>query len=107
MTASRVGETSPPARRFCRLATILGSKLASRSRGTLICTGPDIGQHGLGPAAVARVPAITPGRIMLAIAQVISDLVIQGSLQQPLRQLLDHPAFASQLQAAGPGTVHW
>ena len=32
--------SSTPVSRRCRLATIFGSKLASRSRGTLISTGP-------------------------------------------------------------------
>ena len=37
---SEMTSSSTPARRFCDLATILGSKLASRSRGTSTSTGP-------------------------------------------------------------------
>jgi hypothetical protein len=36
----------------------------------------DIGQHCLGPTAVAEFPPLRPRRIVLAIAQVIADLPV-------------------------------
>jgi len=38
---------------------------------------------------------------VLVIAEVVSDLALECGLQQPLGQLLQHPAFTGQLQPAG------
>ncbi|OKI40772.1 hypothetical protein A6A29_38970 [Streptomyces sp. TSRI0281] len=38
---------------------------------------------------------------MLVIAEVVADLALQGGLQQSLRQLLQQPTLAGQLQTLG------
>jgi hypothetical protein len=67
---------------------------------------PDIGQHGLGPGAVAAVLAVLPRWVVLVVAEVVGHLAFQGRLQQPLGQLPQQPALAGQLQALGLGPVH-
>ena len=49
---SEMTSSSTPARRFCRLAMILGSKLASGSRGTSTSTGRHRSAWGHGPVTV-------------------------------------------------------
>jgi len=53
----------------------------------------DVGEHGLGPAAVTGVPAATAGRIVLVVADVVSDLTVQRRLEDPLRELLQQPTL--------------
>ncbi len=65
----------------------------------------DIGEHGLGPGAVTRVTGPAAGRIVLVIAEVIGHLALERGLQQPLGQLLQHPALTGQLQPAGLGAA--
>ncbi len=65
----------------------------------------DLGQHRLGPGAVAGVPTPVSGRIVLLVAEVAGDLAFQSGLQHPLRELLQQPALPSQLQTAGLGPV--
>ena len=48
---------------------------------------PGGGQHGLAAMAVAGIAHAVPGRIAMVIAQVISDLDIQGPLQDRLGDL--------------------
>ncbi|GGP65236.1 hypothetical protein GCM10010185_42450 [Saccharothrix coeruleofusca] len=62
---------------------------------------PDVGEDRLGAGAVARVAGTPPGRVVLVVAQVVGDLAFQGRLQQPLGQLLQHPALTGELQATG------
>jgi hypothetical protein len=66
---------------------------------------PNVGQHRLSPAPVAGVRAVAADRVVLAIAEVIGQLTLQGGLQQPLGQLLQQPALPGQLQPAGAGSV--
>jgi hypothetical protein len=70
---------------------------------------PDLGQHRLGPRAVARVAATAAGRIMLAVAQMLIQLTLQGGLKHPLRQLGQQPTLTGHLQALSPrplGQLH-
>jgi hypothetical protein len=64
-----------------------------------------VGQHRLGPVAVAGVAAITAGHVMLVVAEVVGELALQRGLQQPLGQLLQQPSLPGQLQPAGAGSV--
>ncbi|MDQ1032642.1 hypothetical protein QF035_010224 [Streptomyces umbrinus] len=66
----------------------------------------DIGQDGLGAFAVAGVVTVLAGRVVLGIAEVVGDLALQGGLQQPLRQRLQQPTLAGQLQTLGLGPAH-
>jgi hypothetical protein len=66
----------------------------------------DVGQHGLGPAAVAAVAAVLPGRVVLLIAEVVGDLALQRGLQNPLGQLLQQPALTGQLEPLAASSVH-
>src|SRR5689334_14071216 len=66
---------------------------------------PDIGEHRLGPTAVAGVPAILPGRVVLLIAEVVGNLPVQRGLEHPLRQLLQQTTFAGQLQTRCAGLL--
>jgi len=97
--------SSTPVSRRCLLATIFGSKLESRSRGTESSTGPGIGEHRLGPVAIAGIPAIAAFRVMLGIAQVVIQLTFQGALDHHLGQAAQQPALAGQLQPAGAGPL--
>ena len=65
---------------------------------------PDLGQHRLGSVPVAGVPAVAPGRVVAAVAQVVGELALERGLDQPLGQLREQPALAGQLQPAGTGT---
>ena len=43
---------------------------------------------------------------MLVIAQVVGELTVERGLQQPLGQLLEHPALTGQLQSTSLRPVH-
>lgn len=62
----------------------------------------DLGQQRLGPPPVARVAAVTPGRIVLVVAEMFIHLRLEGGLQEPLGQLLQDPAPAQQLHPLRP-----
>jgi len=62
---------------------------------------PDLGEHGLGAGAVARVPAATPGRIVAVIAKVLAHLRFQSGLEHRLGQSGEQPARADELDALG------
>jgi hypothetical protein len=66
---------------------------------------PGIGEHRLGPVAIAGIPAIAAFRIVLGIAQVVVQLALQGALDHHLGQLAQQPALAGQLQPAGAGPL--
>src|SRR5260221_14374182 len=78
--------SSTPVSRRCLLATIFGSKLESRSRGTLSSTGPGPGEHRLGRVTVSGIPAIPAGRVVLAVAEVVVQLALPGALDPHLGQ---------------------
>jgi hypothetical protein len=80
-----------------------------RARGVtrdLALDRPDVGQHGLGPAPVAGVAAAPAAGIVLLIAEVISDLTLQGRFQDPLGQLLQQPTLPGQLPPLRSGPLH-
>ena len=54
-----ITRSSTPVSRRCLLATIFGSKLESRSRGTRNLHRPGLGEHRLGPVAVTGIAAVT------------------------------------------------
>jgi hypothetical protein len=81
----------------------LGFEAAVPFAGDVDLDRPDLGQHRLGPAPVAGVPAVAAGRIMAAVAEVIGELTLQGGLHQPLRELGEQPALTGQLQPAVAG----
>ncbi len=60
---------------------------------------PGLGQHRLGHAAVARVPAASSGRITGLVAQMVSELLGQGGLQHRLHHLTEQPGVSSDVQA--------
>jgi hypothetical protein len=63
----------------------------------------DLGQHGLGAVPVAGIAAITPGRVVAVVAQVIGDLSLQRGLDQALRELGEQPVLTGELQTARTG----
>ncbi len=91
----------PPATRPARLGISSGSNVPARSRGTASAHRPDPGLHRLGDGAVAGVPRVMPGRVVLAVAQVRGQLGLQRPLQHRLDQLAEHRALAGQPQPAG------
>ena len=91
----------PPEIRPDRLGISTGSNVPARSRGTSQRHRPDPGLHRLGDRAVARVPAVMPGRLMPAIAQVRGQLGLQRPLQHRLDQLAQHRALTGQPQPPG------
>src|SRR5690242_13231834 len=97
--------SSTPVSRRCLLATIFGSKLESQSRGTLMSTGPVSGDHRLGAAPVAGIPAVAALRVMLSVTQVVIQLAFQRALDDHLRQLAEQAALAGQLQPTGAGPL--
>ena len=86
-------------------------KGASRVPGHLHLDRADVGQHGLRTGAVAGVAAVPACRVVLVIADVISDLTLQGGLQHPLGQLLQQPVLSRYCVGAWPsacrGVVGW
>jgi hypothetical protein len=66
---------------------------------------PGLGENGLGPAAVAGIAAIAAFRVMLAVAEMVIQLALQGALDDHLGQLAQQAALAGQLQPAGPGPL--
>ena len=66
---------------------------------------PSLGEHILRAVAVAGIPAIAPGRVVLAIAEVIIELPLQGAFDHHLGQLPQQPALTGQLQPARAGPL--
>ena len=58
-----------------------------------------LGQHRLGPGAVADVARPRTGRVVLFIAQVLGQLLIERGLEHRLSQLFEQPIGPSQGQA--------
>jgi hypothetical protein len=56
----------------------------------------DLGQHRLGPGAVAGVGAVAAGRIAVGIAEVVGELTLKRTLQHQLDHLLQQPVRADQ-----------
>ncbi len=66
----------------------------------------DLGQHRLGPGAVAGVPAIAARRLVRLIAQLLGELRLQSCLQHRLGQPRQQPARPDQVHALGLGPLH-
>lgn len=66
----------------------------------------DVRDNRPGPPAVPRVAAVLARGIVPVIAEVVRHLAFEGGLQEPLRQLLEQPAIAGQLQALGLSPGH-
>ena len=67
---------------------------------------PDLGQQGLGCRAVAGVARQVPGRIVLVIAQMLSQLGRQAPLQHRLEHLGQEPARPGQAHPVVPHPGH-
>ena len=70
-----------PVSRRWRFSTICGSNDEFTSRGTSMIDRAGLGQHGLGPDAVAGVAAATPDRFMLVVPEMFGHLGVQRRLQ--------------------------
>jgi hypothetical protein len=66
---------------------------------------PGIGEHRLGAVPIAGIAAVAACRVVLAIAEVVIELALQGALDHHLGQPPQQAALAGQLQAAGPGPL--
>jgi hypothetical protein len=62
----------------------------------------DLGQHRLGPHPVAGVATIAVHRIVFVIAEMLSHLRLQRSLQHPLGELAQQTVRPDQLDAFLP-----
>ncbi len=60
-----------------------------------------LGEHRLGPRAIAGVPAVAAGRIMLAVAQVRIQLPLKRRLQHQLGQLLQQTTLTADRHSVG------
>jgi len=100
---NEIATASTSDRRRCRFATITGSNVPARSRGTLNVDLPrGVGQDRLGPGAVADVPArTTRRRVVLLMAQVLGHPLLQRRLQHRGGDRLEQPVRAGQVLTAG------
>jgi hypothetical protein len=64
-----------------------------------------LGQHRLGPLAVAGVLTVAADRVVLAIAEMVIHLALQSGLDDHLGQPAQQPAFARQLQPLSPSPL--
>lgn len=85
------------------MRTIFGSKLPSRSRGTLDLHRADVGGDRLGAGPVAGVPAVAPDGLVGLIADVLGHLGFQAGLEDHLRQPAQQPVRPAQSRPFGPG----
>src|SRR5512135_2712572 len=92
--------SSTPVSHRCLLATIFGPKLDSRSRGTVISTGPASVSTAFPRWPLRELPPVTAVRVILPVAEVIIELALQGALDHHLGQLAQQAALAGQLQPA-------
>ena len=74
--------SSIPVSRRCLLVTIFGSKLESRS----------LGEHCLRPVAITGIAAITVRGVVLAVAEMVIQLALQGALDHHLGQPAEQAA---------------
>jgi len=81
---------------------LLDDDRLERSRSVTSDVGLDfaagLGQHRLAPTAVADVPGPGSGGIMLFVAEVLSDLLLQRRLDDSFGQLLEQPIRPGQGQ---------
>jgi hypothetical protein len=64
-----------------------------------------LGKHRLRPVAITGIAAITARRVVLAVAEMVIQLALQGALDHHLGQATEQAAFAGQLQPARPGPL--
>jgi hypothetical protein len=67
---------------------------------------PDLGQHRLGPGAVAGVVPVAPDRVVLVVAEAPGDLLLQGRLEHSLGQPGQESAGADQIDPFEHGLIH-
>ena len=103
LAVNEMTRLSTPPKRRCRLATICGVNVPSRSRGTSIAHRPDVGDQRLGALAVAGVAV--PAPLVAVPAQVRVHLPSQGRFQEPLGQLLQQPTLTQQRHPLGAGLL--
>lgn len=60
---------------------------------------------GVSGDAVTRVPTITPGRVVLRIAEMLIHLGFQAGLEDPLGQTAQQPVRADQVMSPTPTTA--
>ena len=65
-----------------------------------------LGQHRLGPGAIAHVPGLIASQAVLVMTEMLGQLLVQRRFQHRLGQLLQQPIRASQRQALLPGPGH-
>jgi hypothetical protein len=71
---------------------------------------PSIGQHGLGPVSVAGIAAVTAGRVILLVTQMVIQLAFQHTLDDHLGQLANAckglaPSWPCRRAGQGHGKV--
>jgi len=66
---------------------------------------PRLSEHGLGPVAITGITAITAGRVVPAIAEMVIQLAFQRALDYHFRELAEQAALAGEPQAARAGTL--
>src|SRR6516164_6666513 len=89
--------SSKPSRRVCPFATICGSKLLLRSRGTAISIAPSSPITVLFIIAVATVATAATGRVAFLVSQMLAQLGAQRAFQQALLEFLEQPFLAEQI----------
>src|ERR1700694_4921992 len=107
--------SSKPSRRVSPLATICGSKLPLRSRGTSISTDPSSVSTVLGDVPLRVLAGSAAGGIALFVTEMVRQLGAQRPLEQRLLELLEQAVLAQQvlrLLVAGQELVkmfwlHW
>lgn len=65
-----------------------------------------IGQHLLGPGAVAGVGSVSAGRLVLVVAEMLRHLRLETGLQHVLGQAAQQPTWPDQIDAILAGTFH-
>lgn len=58
---------------------------------------PDARVLGLGRRAVAGVPGVVTGGVMLLVPEVVSQLAVEGSLDEGLHELLEQAVLPEQV----------
>jgi len=80
-----------------RFFTITGSNDASRSRGTLISTGPTPVRTVLDRRPLRELRPLRPSPIVGVVAEVLAHLSLESDLQDPLAQLGQQTLRADQI----------
>jgi hypothetical protein len=74
-----------------------GSKLESRSLGTIDLHLPALASQRLRRRAVPGVAGVIVGGVLLLIAEVVRQLAVEGSLDEGFRELLKEPVLTEQV----------